>query len=318
MKSIQGIVLEKETNVGIPNLVVAAFDSELVRRDAQKGKLEIYQLPVDEFGKRIGSVLTDRDGRFLLTAEDLQFEGVESRPDLILAVFAPEDVQDINIPSPLKPEKKILYVSAVPRNDAGAEEAYVIRLLREQLDKFGITRGFENSKGESSGDKLADMVEETWAFRDKVKEKTSQRLEKENNQSEQIRMEAKEKMKKLSGLPLHLRDNENAENDLRNNRFLIMNKQDLTDQLSTVQRAAIRAGIANMDKKKPSMRLNLTEKELKDFGLKVKDGTITGKIDSATLLKKAREMNKGVDLIRIRALNNPSPDELEKKYLGGD
>src|SRR5207249_3509965 len=90
-------------------------------------------------GKRIGSVLTDQEGKFTLASEDLEFQGNESRPDLVILVFAPEDVQKLEEPYPLPPEKRVLYISSVPRVDAGAEEAFVIRLLQAQLDKFNIS-----------------------------------------------------------------------------------------------------------------------------------------------------------------------------------
>src|SRR5262249_44656902 len=123
MNKLTGYVLVKETNVGIPNLVVAVFDSErtLASSSGEKGTFSF-----SDCGKRIGSVLTDRDGRFSLQREGLEFQGNEARPDLVLVVFAPEDVGDPDHPVPLPPAKRVLYVSAAPLTDAGGEEAIVI------------------------------------------------------------------------------------------------------------------------------------------------------------------------------------------------
>src|SRR5258707_402304 len=124
MQRIHGYVLVKETNSGVPNLVVAAFDSDVAIRDlvTDHPRTNVFTPQfMDKLGKRIGSVLTESDGRFNLNREELHFEGVESRPDLLLIVFAPEDILDAKRPFVLPPEQRILYISSVPRADAGAE-----------------------------------------------------------------------------------------------------------------------------------------------------------------------------------------------------
>src|SRR5258708_1882565 len=66
MKTIYGRVLVKESNVGVPNLVVAAYDSE-------RGSLDIAATPgsrtapvpiTERLGKRTASALTGPDGAF--------------------------------------------------------------------------------------------------------------------------------------------------------------------------------------------------------------------------------------------------------------
>jgi hypothetical protein len=135
MRQIFGYVLAKETNQGVPNLVVTAYDSggavDSLRNRARTAEV------MSKLGKRIGSVLTD-DGKFLLSSEDLEFPGNEPRPDLVVAVFAPEDIYDAKIPYPHPPEERILYMSLMARDDAGAQEAFVIRLLQSQLDRHQI------------------------------------------------------------------------------------------------------------------------------------------------------------------------------------
>ena len=132
-----GNITVKETGEGIPNLVVAVFDTDQVQLD-----LDHVGAPTSEGGRadRIGSVLTDANGRFELTFEkaDFQLSDQEERPDLMLVVFAPEDSRSANEPSPLAPQERVLHVSRVPRQDAGRTEAYAIRLLKAQLDRFEI------------------------------------------------------------------------------------------------------------------------------------------------------------------------------------
>src|SRR3972149_2210483 len=113
MKQISGVVLVKETNSGIPHLIVTAYDSEKSIREIIGAKPNREAFSLEDLGKRIGSVLTDQNGNFVLKSENLEFQGNESRPDLLIIIFAPEDVQDVKTPYPLPPEERILYISAV-------------------------------------------------------------------------------------------------------------------------------------------------------------------------------------------------------------
>jgi hypothetical protein len=196
VKKISGQVLVKESNIGIPNLVVAAYDSDTdlysvlaelaktpprasdappappaapdtpsvlmprvdtggpaapapvsppvvpVSIDAEAARLPptpgIPPGLLRHLGKRLGSVLTDQNGVFVFSLDELRFQGNEERPDLMIVVFAPEDIYDGTRPYPWLPERRILYISSIPREDSGAEETYVIRLLQAQLTFFGI------------------------------------------------------------------------------------------------------------------------------------------------------------------------------------
>jgi hypothetical protein len=312
MKKISGYVLVKETNAAVPNLVVAAYDSD--KPLELKGK-HIIPAQVREFGRRIGSVLTDQDGQFVLTSEDLEFQGNESRPDLALIVFAPEDILRLDEPYPLPPEERILYVSTIPRTEAGAEEAFIIRLLRAQLEKFHISSGTsgQTSRADSTG--LASAVEAGWSFRDSFKEKLRPRLQAKQAKSEEIRRIAHEKTQNLSAVPLHLRDDDQGTNPLRNNRLLIKDRNELSKNLASFQEASINEGLERLQTYRPTLRLRLTRSDLLDLGLDEASGHLTGELDSEKLADKIRSLMQGVDFVRVRGLNNPSPDELERKYL---
>jgi hypothetical protein len=75
MKRISGCVLATDTNSGIPNLIVTAYDSEKSIRDILGGERLQGALSVTDLGKRIGSVLTDQTRSFVLEGEDLEFPG---------------------------------------------------------------------------------------------------------------------------------------------------------------------------------------------------------------------------------------------------
>lgn len=310
MKKLSGYVLVQETNSGVPNLVVTAFDSDKSLQEITANYYNKDKFSIAGLGKRIGSVLTDETGKFILTAEDLEFQGNESRPDLLLAVFAPEDIKKIDQPFPLPPEKRILYISTVARTDAGAEEAFVIRLLQTQLDKFDIAASASTKRSETDSNRLAAAIESTWQFQDNLREKLRPRLQDEHDKLDKITKLAEEKVKTLSAIPVHLRDNK-----LTNNNFLINGKAELADSLKAKQDDALLDGITRLAKTDRSMSLRLTKQDLKDLGLRVTGGNVTGTVRAEKLAAKVRSLMKGVDLLRFRDFNNPSPDELERKYL---
>jgi hypothetical protein len=305
MKKLSGYVLLRETGVGIPLLLVAAYDSER----HSESPASIYEnknaFQIDDLGRRIGSVLTDQDGKFVLSTPELEFEGNESRPDLLLVVLAPEDIQSIEHPFPLPAERRILYISAASIQDAGAEESLVIRLRQEQLDSFGITVERSTTGGASQGSRLASAAESAWSFNDTLRERLNPRMKQIQEKTDKRKQLAQERTKDLSAIALHLKDN----------KFLIKDKSDLKANLAQKQADAISEGLDRFAKLQPKLHLSLTPGDLSDLGLKIKDGKLTGKVDAKQLAAKARSLNKGVDLVRLRGFDNSNPDELEQKYL---
>jgi len=310
MKQISGSVLVKETNSGVPNLVVTAYDSEKSIQEIRAKHPDQKAFTLDGLGKRLGSVLTDQAGKFLLKSEDLEFPGNESRPDLLIIIFAPEDIQSIEAPYPLPPEERILYTSVVPRADAGAEEAFVIRLLQAQLDHFGITVAGPVNENDIDIDRVAKALESTWNLRDGLRDRLKPRLQAEQKKSEQFQSIAQEKVMNLSAIPMHLRDDE-----LTNNKLLINGQKGLVTNLKVKQDLAIANGLERLQTRKLVMRLRLTENDLKDLGLKVQDGKVVGEVDPEKLTEKVGSLINGFDLVRKRGLNNPSPEALIDKYL---
>jgi hypothetical protein len=90
MFRIYGRVLVKESNAGIPNLVVAAIDQDVPRPNPGDGPhpsggnvpvIEAATVPaeipplgvLDRLGDRLGSVLTDANGNFEISFDDNSF-----------------------------------------------------------------------------------------------------------------------------------------------------------------------------------------------------------------------------------------------------
>jgi hypothetical protein len=146
MNEISGRIVVRETGIGIPALVVTAFDldpgtkpEELVATDSGSDGVATLTAARKGFpGRRLGSTLTDESGGFRVTYEDDDFRlpggeqnRKEIRPHLFLTVFAPEEPD-----SAAKPH--ILFASQAIRQNAGRTEQYFVRLSAEDLAKASI------------------------------------------------------------------------------------------------------------------------------------------------------------------------------------
>jgi hypothetical protein len=290
MRRIHGYVLVRESNQGIPKLVVSAFDSEASIQDLfkERSRAALPPLLLERLGKRIGSVLTDQDGAFCLTRDDLQFEGVESRPDIVLVVLAPEDVLDPKRPSVLPAEQRVLYISAAPRADAGAEEAFMIRLQQAQLDAFRIplsTTTLATQRRLAATSTLLQDIEQSAEIRDQLKTKLHPRLKEEHARNVALRDKAR-KAVNLSALPPSVREHPHLMKD--------------PADLSKLQKEVVKAGLKHFkDNYEPKLRITLRAAELRSLGMSVaKDGSAKGKINTQRLTEKLRELVGGVHLVR--------------------
>src|SRR6267142_1121950 len=91
MNKINGKIVIKETGVGLPDLLIVVHDLGSQKcpkevNDKASGQISdlLQRLP----GRRIGSVLTDKNGRFALEYPDAEVDGTEQakRPSLVLLV----------------------------------------------------------------------------------------------------------------------------------------------------------------------------------------------------------------------------------------
>jgi len=310
MRQISGLVLVRETGRGIPNLVVEVFDSDLSIEDIRREELPAAMM--QRAVRRIGSVLTDGAGRFVFSREDLEFTGNEARPDLLLRILAPEDVVDPAEPFPTPAE---LYVSTRPRVDAGAEEAYVIRLPQRQLDRLGIdpTAGADDA----IADVRAMVAPSLRAaqFHDGVRDALAQRRKALRDATHESRRVSKGKTATLSAIPFHLRDPKS-----RDQVKLIEGKAELPARLPALQKAAAEEAVAAMRARKtsPTMRLYITREQADALKLKIDGETVKGRVSAASLRESVPGFGGVTDLVRVRGLEPPSPEELERRYLSGE
>jgi hypothetical protein len=306
MLQISGYLLVRETGVGIPNLVVTAFDSggasEVIQKQSPTAEV------MKRLGRRMSTVFTDEQGMFFFSTEDLEFAGNEPRPDLVIVVFAPEDIVDPAQPYPRPPEDRVLYMSVVPRIDAGAQEAFLIRLSNSVLLEQRV----------DAGRKLyANTLEEQWRSEDALSDRMLDRHRFLLERKADARKEAVERTKNLHGVPVAQRANE----------FLVVGKAKLSrpsedsdgkvTHLEALQYKTVSNGLKKLKaaKAKRTMRLYLTDDDLAKVGLRMKDRKISGKPTHEQVKSLMLSLTGGVDLVRIRGMQNPSPEELESRYL---
>jgi len=138
MNKIVGKVVVKETGVGAKDLLIVVYDLDPKMHPEEVSKMcgsdRNFDIWEKILGNRLGSILTDENGKFELEYEDSEFQiqDKERRPDIVLFVVAPEDPT-------IKPCPKILHVSCGTRWNAGRIENYVIKLPLSLLTKSGVT-----------------------------------------------------------------------------------------------------------------------------------------------------------------------------------
>lgn len=306
MRRIHGYVLVKESNRGVPNVVVCAYDAGISPRQFS-AELKNAKVPpasfLEKLGQRIGSVLTDKSGAFLLTHDDLHFEGIESRPDLVIVVLAPEDIIDPQLPYVLPQERRLLYISKAPRSDAGAEEAFVIRLRQAQLDAFAIATDAGTRQRQSETDRLLQHLESGDRLRETLRAKLQPQLKAQYQKNMALRKQAKATVQ-LTALPQHARAHP----------YLLKDSVDL----ERTQKLVINRGLKRLKDYTPHLRLRLTATDIRSLGMRInKQGDVNGKADALKLADHLRERIGGVILVRKEgnAPTSMSLHVLAAKYL---
>ncbi len=287
---IHGRVTVKESGEAVRDIVVAVFDADTAQPQPDA------EADAPEGMDRLGSVLTDADGRFELVVEPADFRrgDQETRPDLVVTVYAPEDSRAPGDPSPLPPQQRILHVSRVPRADAGRTEAYAIRLLRPQLERFGIRTGAADAEAPQ---RYTAAVARTWAAREAVAAELRPRVHAEAAKSHARHADAARRVARLSVSAA------NRPGDLYT---------DAPRALARAQRIAIERGLARLATRATGVTLRLTEDELEGLGLRLAGDEIEGEADASAVFAIVSERMGGTDLVRVRELvdGRVPPDEL--------
>lgn len=138
---IKGLIKHQDTLKGIPDLLVIAFDLDATSLSLNQKSLGSECSHLDNYD-RLGSVLTDVDGAFILnfTGQDFQVTGQELHPDILLVVQAPEISKENpfenSFISSFSIGERILHISPPIRVKAGKVESYSIRITSAVYEKF--------------------------------------------------------------------------------------------------------------------------------------------------------------------------------------
>jgi hypothetical protein len=210
MNKVTGKILLHETGAGIPNLVVTVYDVDFnaLPKDAfQSQPAKVVDFWEHLQGDRLGSVLTDGDGAFVLEYEDKEFK--EDRPDLLLFVTAPEGA-GLNGCSPM------LHVSCGIRQNAGRIESYLIRLDAAELKKTGVPLSSiraQQSEGSRTNNEPANVIgalQLRYSRQDKVRELARQlaadRIKQQREMDARIVQRFRRVDKLLSSIPESIRE----------------------------------------------------------------------------------------------------------------
>jgi hypothetical protein len=297
MSRLFGKVLVRETNAGIPNLVVSAFDQDPAARGDATG--EYHRESPALGGSRLGSVITRADGSF-----ELEYDpwtkgrpGSEIRADLVLAIFAPEDSAGPKDPKPLPPDQRMLHISRVARVDASSIEGYVVRISRAQLDEFGIGPRLDPSSQQShiNADMLAGSIEQSWALRDAVRKRLQPHVDREAKLAEERKKKAKAWVNKLVLVPEPLRGHPLFAADAK--------------AAAKTHEQVVKDGLKRLKKHEPKFRVSMSEADLAALGFQKKDGKLEGKLALRKITSRLFAASGGPDLIRTRdftdAIRNP-------------
>lgn len=139
MNASAGIVLHKETGLGIPNLVATLYNIDTTKIPPASLKVFAQEVLAGKISlgahDRLGSAITDANGAFTLEYdEDLLKSDVSKkvlRPSLALIVSVPEAVGR-------KPHENILHVTDDIRSSAGKAETYLVRISTQSLVAFSL------------------------------------------------------------------------------------------------------------------------------------------------------------------------------------
>ena len=149
MFTFQGRIVLSETGIGIPDLNVVFYDYDPGQKNEDQGVAEgktVFSFVSKFQGDRLGSVLTDADGNFLLnfSEKDFTIQESEKRPDLFFFILGPQKSERGNVFAENE-AKRIIHLSSAPIANIGRQESLIIKIETKTLEKFNIPIPRESS-----------------------------------------------------------------------------------------------------------------------------------------------------------------------------
>ncbi|MBU3032264.1 hypothetical protein [Paracoccus marinaquae] len=218
LNEISGIVRHKESGRPLGNLLVVAFDLDPDSVDPDHETIRVNpdpasalndpatfrsrghgELPNGVPGDRLGSVLTDDDGKFTITYDDSAFrvrrhrdrgddvgpfhEHTDIRPDLFLIVAAAESEGQREFDN-------VIFRSNWARINAGRVETYLIEIRSGVLEKHGIpipTVGSDDDGIDEKVQIVRNAILSDRAFAKKISDLNAEIEEEDADEKEQVK-----------------------------------------------------------------------------------------------------------------------------------
>ncbi len=293
MSTVYGFVKVKETDEPIAGLMVVVA-SRVVPKTTAKTKSGVSD-PFQLYKTRLGSTITDAEGRFQIEFENEAATSPSKLPEQteqILALLAPATTSPINKLTSTSPFDKLLYWVMLPRLRPDQSEACTIRLTDDQLKNFNIpTRSYRQKVDvDSQIAYLAEAEKESEQFRKAFQKDIAPLRKKRLEREQKIVADARQFASSLYATP----------KAVRTQRTFGLSK----DQLKIARKNAVEYGLANMknsaSKGKGTVSINLDQKNLDSLGI----GNISGGIliETEKLCQLMSERRGGTELTRVRGL----------------
>ena len=309
MKKISGRVLVKETNEGIPDLVVAVFDLDTgvhePRDQPPPREVELSARTVGLLRNRLGSVLTDADGNFNLPIDEetAQHYGHNRLPDLVITVLAPEESDQFEDPIPATFQQRLLHYSRSPRSNAGPFEAYVIRISQKRLLQLGIPWG-KKKTGPSAAEqamRYSQGITERKTALDAIKATLKDGAQAAQVKDKDIRLTAGTLFRGLTAASKAMQDHPHWVGPGGNK--------------VEAHTRAMTAGLERLKGYEGGITMALGKADMKALGLKNTDGDVTGSPSAAKLTDQLDAFSPVTGLVKMRWLSDvciPAEDRLEQ------
>jgi hypothetical protein len=201
-------------------------------------------------GEATGSTITDRTGRFALKI-GLAQQNTRLRTHLCVAVFAPDDVQDLDRPLARSAADSLLFLSQPSSAESGAHKSMLIRLLQAQVDRAGLRLC------EPRVNPCEDSLDEYLQRRKCAEEDRRSRVIEHRERVLKNRARAKELVGKLHALPKYLFAGES-----RDANYIIQGKSDLAKRLPDLQNTVIKKGLEKMQQRRKGFAIRLSDQAL--------------------------------------------------------
>lgn len=252
MNTVSGEVLLKETNVGVPRLLIEIYDIGSRKQPAAPvgkagGKASAKQsqkangrAQPNQFGDRLGSGMTGLDGSFEIKYEDVnppQPNRKAQRPNLLLIVRSPEEM---NVAS----TANILHLSNDIRRNASATEVYSIHIPHAKLVAAGLSTPTQFAADVDEPEAVIQKVQLNVTRQLKIKEAVqkiaAEQVAAERQRTTEIETAVETRLReKLTGIPETLSERLNfvpAGANVEKAMFRTMNKS-IKEKINTNSRA---------------------------------------------------------------------------------